>query len=183
MDGAKIGPCCNVGQNVVISPDVVLGRNVKVQNNVSIYSGVTCEEGVFLGPSMVFTNIPNPRSDVVRRDQYRNTLVKRGTTIGANATIICGRTLGEYCFIGAGTVVTKDVAPYALVMGNPGKQTGWMSRHGEKLDLPASLPEGEKLQAQCPATGEKYELCGSTLKVVESTPHKKKSRSKVAVPV
>ncbi|MFP4046542.1 MAG: DapH/DapD/GlmU-related protein, partial [Bacteroidales bacterium] len=125
MTGAKIGRKCKFGQNVVVSPDVVLGDNVKVQNNVSIYTGVICEDDVFLGPSMVFTNISNPRSEIVRRDKYETTLVKKGASIGANATIICGNTIGEYAFIGAGAVVTKDVLPYALILGNPGRHAGW----------------------------------------------------------
>lgn len=154
MAGAKIGEKCNIGQNVVVSSGVKLGRNVKVQNNVSIYTGVICEDDVFLGPSMVFTNINNPRSAVVRRDQYVATHIRRGASIGANATIVCGNELGEYCFIGAGAVVTKTVKPFALVVGNPAKQIGWLSRHGEKLDLPLS---GDA-EAVCPATGEKYEL-------------------------
>jgi len=133
MSGAVIGENCNIGQNVVISPGVILGRNVKVQNNVSIYTGVVCEDDVFLGPSMVFTNITNPRSSVVRRDKFENTLVKKGATIGANSTIICGNTIGAYAFIGAGAVVTKNIRDYALVVGNPAHQTGWMSEFGHKL--------------------------------------------------
>ena len=154
MAGAEIGEKCNIGQNVVVSPGVQLGRNVKVQNNVSIYTGVICEDDVFLGPSMVFTNINNPRSAVIRRDQYVTTLIRQGASIGANATIVCGNELGEYCFIGAGSVVTKPVKPFAVVAGNPARQIGWMSRHGEKLDLPLS-GDGE---ATCPATGDKYVL-------------------------
>lgn len=133
MSNSIIGEGCNIGQNVVVSPEVVLGDNVKVQNNVSIYTGVTCEDDVFLGPSMVFTNITNPRSGVVRKDQYVKTLVKKGATIGANATIICGHDIGEYAFIGAGAVVTKEVAPYALIVGNPAEQIGWMSEFGHRL--------------------------------------------------
>ncbi len=154
MGGAEVGENCNLGQNVVVSPGVKLGRNVKVQNNVSIYSGVLCEDDVFLGPSMVFTNINNPRSAVVRRGQYIATLIRRGASIGANATIVCGNELGEYCFVGAGAVVTKPVKPFALVVGNPAKQVGWMSRHGEKLEMPLS---GD-CNATCPVTGDKYEL-------------------------
>jgi len=146
MTGSVMGKGCNVGQNVVVSPDVVLGNNVKVQNNVSIYTGVICEDDVFLGPSMVFTNIVNPRSAVVRKDQYVKTLVKKGVSIGANATIVCGITLGEYCFIGAGAVVTKDVKPYSLVVGNPARHVGWMSRFGHRLHFDdqgmATCPEG-----------------------------------------
>ena len=156
MAGAELGEKCNIGQNVVVSPGVKLGRNVKVQNNISIYTGVICEDDVFLGPSMVFTNINNPRSAVVRRDQYVTTLIRKGASIGANATIVCGNELGEYCFIGAGSVVTKPVKPFALVAGNPARQIGWMSRHGEKLDLPLD-GDGE---AVCPVIGEKYQLRG-----------------------
>jgi UDP-2-acetamido-3-amino-2,3-dideoxy-glucuronate N-acetyltransferase len=133
MSDCTIGEVCNIGQNVVVSTKVILGRNVKVQNNVSIYTGVICEDDVFLGPSMVFTNILNPRSAVIRRDQYIETLVEKGASIGANATIICGITIGRYALIGAGAVVTKDVLPYALVMGNPAKQKGWVSEFGHKL--------------------------------------------------
>ncbi|MFP4289742.1 MAG: acyltransferase, partial [Bacteroidales bacterium] len=130
MTGCKIGKNCNLGQNVVISPDVVLGNNNKVQNNVSVYTGVICEDDVFMGPSMVFTNVINPRSGVNRKDQYAKTLVRKGATIGANATIVCGIELGRYCFIGAGAVVIKDVPDYALVVGNPSKHIGWMSEYG-----------------------------------------------------
>lgn len=171
MHGAKIGPSCNLGQNVVVSPNVILGRNVKVQNNVSIYTGVICEDDVFLGPSMVFTNVINPRSAVNRRGEYQKTLLKRGATIGANATIVCGTTLGEYSFVGAGAVVTKDIKPYALVVGNPARQIGWMSRNGDKLDLPITAPKGETIEASCPATGEIYRLEGSTLSLIgKATP-------------
>jgi UDP-2-acetamido-3-amino-2,3-dideoxy-glucuronate N-acetyltransferase len=135
MPGAKIGDGCNIGQNVVISPGVVLGKNVKVQNNISIYEGVICEDDVFLGPSMVFTNVTNPRSAIVRKHQYAKTLVKKGATIGANATVICGNEIGEYAFIGAGAVVTKPVPAYALVVGNPAKQIGWMSQFGHRLNF------------------------------------------------
>src|SRR5687768_14773603 len=133
MSGCTVGNNCNLGQNVVVSPGVVLGDNVKVQNNVSIYTGVICEDDVFLGPSMVFTNVINPRSAVNRKNQYLKTLVKKGATIGANATVVCGLEIGKYAFIGAGAVVTKSVADYALVMGNPARQTGWMSEYGHKL--------------------------------------------------
>ena len=133
MPNCKIGENCNIGQNVVVSPEVVLGKNVKVQNNVSIYTGVICEDDVFLGPSMVFTNVINPRSAVNRKNQYLKTLVKKGATIGANATIVCGIEIGRFAFIGAGAVVTKSVADYALVIGNPARQTGWMSEYGHKL--------------------------------------------------
>ncbi len=160
MKGAVIGECCNIGQNVVISPDVRLGRNVKVQNNVSIYTGVICEDDVFLGPSMVFTNIVNPRSAIIRKDSYVTTIVEKGASIGANATIVCGHTIGSYAFIGAGAVVTKDVKPYALVVGNPARQTGWMSEYGHKLRF------DEAGFAVCPESGEKYRLMnGSVFKV------------------
>lgn len=152
MTGCEIGENCNIGQNVVISPGVVLGGNVKVQNNVSVYTGVICEDDVFLGPSMVFTNIMNPRSAVVRKDQYLTTVVEKGATIGANATIICGIRLGRFSFIGAGAVVTKDVKPYALVIGNPAKQSGWMSELGHKLYFNV---DGI---AVCPENGDKYKL-------------------------
>ena len=152
MTGAVIGDACNIGQNCVISPEVVLGNQVKVQNNVSIYTGVVCEDDVFLGPSMVFTNITNPRSAVVRRDKYEKTLVRKGATIGANSTIVCGNELGAYCFIGAGAVVTKRVKPYALMVGNPAKQIGWMSEYGHRLEF------DESGIAQCPESGEKYKL-------------------------
>ncbi len=135
MSGCKIGPECNLGQNVVISPNVVLGKNVKVQNNVSIYTGVICEDDVFLGPSMVFTNVLNPRSAVSRKNQYKKTLVRKGASIGANATILCGITVGEYALIGAGSVITKNVPPYALFVGNPGKHIGWVSEYGHKLEF------------------------------------------------
>jgi len=138
MSGCKIGENCNIGQNVVISPEVVLGRNVKVQNNVSIYTGVICEDDVFLGPSVVFTNVINPRSAINRKNQYAKTLVKKGASIGANATIVCGHDIGRYAFIGAGAVVTRDVPDYALVVGNPGRQTGWISEYGHKLKFDAS---------------------------------------------
>jgi UDP-2-acetamido-3-amino-2,3-dideoxy-glucuronate N-acetyltransferase len=152
MPNCKIGSHCNIGQNVVVSPEVVLGNQVKVQNNVSIYTGVTCEDDVFLGPSMVFTNVINPRSALNRRDQYLKTLVKKGATIGANATIVCGNNIGKYAFIGAGAVVTKEVPDYALVMGNPARQKGWMSEYGHKLTF------NEHGLAICPESGEKYRL-------------------------
>ncbi len=150
MAGCVIGENCNIGQNVVVSPGVSLGKNVKVQNNVSIYTGVICEDDVFLGPSMVFTNVINPRSAVNRKNEYMKTLVKKSATIGANATIVCGVTLGEFCFVGAGTVVTKDVKPYALVVGNPSRQIGWMSEYGHRLEF------DEKNIAVCPESGHKY---------------------------
>ena len=152
MSGSEIGENCNIGQNVVVSPGVRLGRNVKVQNNVSIYTGVICEDDVFLGPSMVFTNIINPRSAIIRKDSYVSTLVEKGASIGANSTIICGNTIGRFSFIGAGAVVTKDVKPYALVVGNPARQTGWMSEYGHKLKF------DENGIAVCPESGEKYRI-------------------------
>ena len=133
MNGCKLGENCNIGQNVVVSPKVILGNNVRVQNNVSIYEGVICEDDVFLGPSMVLTNVINPRSAVTRKHEYKTTLIKKGASIGANATIVCGNTIGSFAFIGAGTVVTKDVANFALIVGNPGRQSGWISEFGHKL--------------------------------------------------
>ncbi len=150
MPDCIIGENCNIGQNVVVSPEVILGNNVKVQNNISIYTGVTCDDDVFLGPSMVFTNVINPRSAVNRRGQYMKTHVGKGATIGANATIVCGHDIGEYAFIGAGSVVIKTVKPYALVVGNPSKQIGWMSEYGHRLEF------DEKGEAICPESKEKY---------------------------
>jgi UDP-2-acetamido-3-amino-2,3-dideoxy-glucuronate N-acetyltransferase len=152
MSACIIGEKCNIGQNVVISPQVKIGNNVKIQNNVSVYTGVECEDDVFLGPSCVFTNVINPRSAVARKDEYRKTLVKKGASIGANATIVCGHNIGEYAFIGAGAVVTKEVPAYALVIGNPARQTGWMSRNGHKLNFDS---QGF---AVCPETGQRYQL-------------------------
>ena len=152
MPKCVIGENCNIGQNVVISPEVILGRNVKVQNNVSIYTGVTCEDDVFLGPSMVFTNVTNPRSAVNRKNQYARTKVKHGATIGANATIVCGHDIGRFAFVGAGAVVTKEVPDYALVVGNPAKHVGWMSEYGHKLQF------DENGVALCKESGEKYLL-------------------------
>lgn len=152
MSNCTIGENCNFGQNVVVSPEVVLGRNVKVQNNVSIYTGVICEDDVFLGPSMVFTNVINPRSAVNRKSEYARTLVKRGASIGANATIVCGHDIGEFAFIGAGAVVTKTVPAYALIVGNPARQMGWMSEYGQKLHF------DENGMAICPESKEKYKL-------------------------
>src|SRR6059058_2692533 len=151
MPGATIGRGCSLGQNVFVARDVVIGDNVKIQNNVSVYDGVTLEDDVFCGPSMVFTNVVNPRSAVVRKSEYRPTLVKRGATLGANATVLCGHTIGEYAFIGAGAVVTHDVPAFALILGVPGRIAGWMSAHGERL--PPFDAEG---RAVCPATGEVY---------------------------
>ena len=152
MNDCVIGENCNIGQNVVVSPQVRLGRNVKIQNNVSVYTGVICEDDVFLGPSMVFTNVLNPRSAVSRKNEYRPTIIHRGASIGANATVVCGHEIGEYALVGAGSVVTKDVKPYALVVGNPARQIGWISAHGERLEF------DENGIATCPATGEKYVL-------------------------
>ena len=152
MPNCEIGLKCNIGQNVVVSPEVKLGNNVKVQNNVSIYSGVICEDDVFLGPSMVFTNVTNPRSGVNRRGQYAKTTVKRGASIGANATIVCGHDIGEFAFIGAGAVVTKNILPYALVVGNPARQIGWMSEYGHRLEFDA---EGFAI---CPESKSRYQL-------------------------
>ncbi|MBE0674664.1 MAG: N-acetyltransferase [Bacteroidales bacterium] len=157
MTGSEIGEGCNLGQNVVISPGVKLGSNVKVQNNVSIYTGVICEDDVFLGPSMVFTNIINPRSSVIRKDQYVTTIVKRGASIGANATIVCGNDIGEWSFVGAGAVVTKAVKPYALVVGNPARQVGWVSEYGHRLRF-----DGQGL-ASCPESGVNYRLVNDTV--------------------
>lgn len=152
MPDCSIGEGCNLGQNVVVSPSVVLGKNVKVQNNVSIYTGVICEDDVFLGPSMVFTNVINPRSAVNRKKEFKQTLVKKGASIGANATIICGITIGEYALIGAGAVVTKDVPAFALVVGNPSKSIGWVSKNGHRLNF------DENGRAICPETSENYTL-------------------------
>jgi UDP-2-acetamido-3-amino-2,3-dideoxy-glucuronate N-acetyltransferase len=152
MPGCTIGERCNIGQNVVVSPGVTLGNNVKVQNNVSIYTGVVCEDDVFLGPSMVFTNVINPRSAIARKDQYKETLVQKGASIGANATIICGITIGRYAFIGAGAVVTKNVASYELVVGNPARHSGWMSEFGHRLQFNANGI------ALCPESKEQYKL-------------------------
>lgn len=152
MPDCVIGTNCNIGQNVVISPNVVLGNNVKVQNNVSIYTGVICEDDVFLGPSMVFTNVTNPRSAVNRRGQYEKTVVGKGASVGANATIVCGNDIGHHAFIGAGSVVTKYIPPYALVVGNPARQTGWMSEYGHRLEF------DDAGIAKCPEGGDEYEL-------------------------
>lgn len=161
MSGCKIGEGCNLGQNVVVSPKVKLGKNVRVQNNVSIYEGVICEDDVFLGPSMVFTNVINPRSAVSRKHEYKQTLVRKGASIGANATIVCGNEIGEYAFIGAGAVITKPVAAFALVVGNPAKQIGWMSEYGQRLNFNA---EGI---AACKESGEKYSLQNNQVKKIK----------------
>ncbi len=157
MPNCKIGENCNIGQNVVISPEVVLGNNVKIQNNVSIYTGVICEDDVFLGPSMVFTNVTNPRSAVNRRGQYSKTVVRKGASIGANATIVCGHDIGKYAFIGAGAVVTKHVPDYALVAGNPARQMGWMSEFGHRLKF------DENGEAICEESKEKYKLSNNAV--------------------
>ena len=152
MSDCELGSHCNIGQNVVISPNVILGKNVKVQNNVSIYTGVICEDDVFLGPSMVFTNVINPRSAINRKTEYMKTVVKKGASIGANATIVCGNNIGEYSFIGAGTVVTKEILPFALVVGNPSKQIGWVGEYGHKLKF-----NTDKI-AMCSESGQRYKL-------------------------
>lgn len=157
MPNCVIGDNCSLGQNVVVSPGVTLGRNVKVQNNVSIYEGVICEDDVFLGPSMVFTNVINPRSAIVRKNEYLKTLVKKGASIGANVTIVCGHTIGSYAFIGAGAVVTRDVPDFALMVGNPARQLGWVSEAGHRLHFDANG------KAACPQTGELYQLKDNTV--------------------
>ena len=161
MSDCVIGVNCNIGQNVVISPGVVLGSNVKIQNNVSVYSGVVCEDDVFLGPSMVFTNVINPRSAVNRRGEYSRTLVKKGASIGANATVVCGNDIGSFALIGAGAVITKDVADYALVVGNPAKQIGWVSEYGHRLNF------DETGTAVCPESGEIYSLVENHVKRIK----------------
>lgn len=161
MPGCVIGANCNIGQNVVISPKVILGRNVRVQNNVSIYEGVVCEDDVFLGPSMVFTNVINPRSAISRKDQFQMTIVKKGASIGANATIVCGHNIGEYAFIGAGAVVTKEVVPYSLVVGNPAKHVGWMSEYGVKLTF------NENCLAVCTESRQEYLLENNQVKRIK----------------
>jgi UDP-2-acetamido-3-amino-2,3-dideoxy-glucuronate N-acetyltransferase len=159
MPGARIGRGCNIGQNVMISPDVIVGDNVKIQNNVSVYTGVVLEDDVFCGPSMVFTNVVNPRSHVSRKDEYKQTRVKRGATIGANATVVCGRTIGRFAFIGAGAVVTRDVPDYALVIGNPGRISGWICECGVKLSGSTAPPP----RAQCDTCGKEYRNAGDAL--------------------
>jgi UDP-2-acetamido-3-amino-2,3-dideoxy-glucuronate N-acetyltransferase len=160
MPGCTLGENCNIGQNVVISPEVVLGKNVKVQNNISIYTGVTCDDDVFLGPSMVFTNVINPRSAIVRKHEYAKTHVGKGASIGANATIVCGHDIGAYAFIGAGAVVTKTVPPYALVVGNPARQLGWISEFGHRLEF------DKNSEATCPESKEKYKLENNSVRKV-----------------
>ena len=159
--GARIGANCALGQGVFVGNDVVIGDGVRIQNNVSVYDAVTLEDDVFCGPSMVFTNVYNPRSAVQRKNEYRRTLVRRGASLGANCTIVCGTTIGEYAFVGAGAVVNRNVPPYAVVVGVPARQVGWMSRHGERLALPLSSPV--PVEAACPATGERYRLEGQAL--------------------
>ncbi len=161
MSNCTIGERCNIGQNVVVSPEVVLGKNVKVQNNVSIYTGVTCDDDVFLGPSMVFTNVTNPRSHINRRGLYAKTHVGKGATIGANATIVCGHDIGNFAFIGAGAVVTKNVPAYALVIGNPSKQVGWMSEYGHRLEF------DDKGLAYCPESNEAYQLTDNKVEKIK----------------
>jgi UDP-2-acetamido-3-amino-2,3-dideoxy-glucuronate N-acetyltransferase len=160
MPNCTIGENCNIGQNVVVSPEVILGKNVKIQNNVSIYTGVICEDDVFLGPSMVFTNVINPRSAVNRKSEYSRTVVKKGASIGANATIVCGHDIGEFAFIGAGAVVTKTVPAYALVVGNPARQMGWMSEYGQKLEFDTIG------KAICSESGEAYQLENNVVKKI-----------------
>ena len=161
MSGCRVGNSCNIGQNVVISPNVVIGNNVKIQNNVSVYTGVVCEDYVFLGPSMVFTNVINPRSEVNRRDEFMTTIIRRGASVGANATIVCGNEIGEYALIGAGAVITKPVAPYALVVGNPAHRIGWVSRYGHRLHF-----DKEGI-AVCPETNERYRLSNGNVILIE----------------
>jgi len=164
MPGCKIGDACNLGQNVVVSSKVILGNNVRVQNNVSIYEGVICEDDVFLGPSMVFTNVINPRSAVSRKHEYMQTLVRKGASIGANATIVCGNEIGKYAFVGAGAVITKNIPPYALVVGNPSRQIGWVSEYGHRLHF------DEQGMAVCKESGEKYNLENHLVRKENSTP-------------
>jgi len=170
--GARIGEGCSLGQGVFVGNDVRIGRNVKIQNHVSVYDAVTLEDDVFCGPSMVFTNVLNPRAAVVRKHEYRHTLVRRGATLGANCTVVCGATIGEHAFVGAGAVVTADVPAYALVVGVPARQVGWMSAHGERLALPVQAPAGQALRASCPGTGQVYELREASLRALgpSSTP-------------
>ena len=162
--GARIGADCSLGQGVYVGNDVSIGRNVKIQNNVSVYDAVTLEDDVFCGPSMVFTNVHNPRAAVTRKHEYRRTLVRQGATLGANCTVVCGTTVGRYAFVGAGAVVSRDVPDFALVVGVPARQIGWMSRHGERLELPL---EGDG-EASCPATGERYRLRESRCELLEN---------------
>jgi len=165
--GARIGSHCSFGQGAYVGDDVLIGDRVKIQNNVSVYDAVTLEDDVFCGPSVVFTNVFNPRAAVVRKAEYRRTRVQRGATLGANCTIVCGTTVGSYAFVGAGAVVSRDVPAYALVVGVPAKRIGWMSRHGERLALPVSSPQDAEAEAACPATGERYRLRGDTLTLLD----------------
>ncbi|RZL37781.1 MAG: N-acetyltransferase [Rubrivivax sp.] len=162
--GARIGAKCSFGQNVYVGNDVLIGNNVKIQNNVSVYDAVTLEDDVFCGPSMVFTNVYNPRSAVTRKDEYRRTRVRQGATLGANCTIVCGTTIGRFAFVGAGAVINRDVPDFALMVGVPAKQIGWMSRFGEKLDLP--VQSAEAVEATCPHTGDRYRLSGQQLSLI-----------------
>jgi UDP-2-acetamido-3-amino-2,3-dideoxy-glucuronate N-acetyltransferase len=164
--GARIGERCSLGQGVFVGNDVHIGHGVKVQNHVSVYDAVTLEDEVFCGPSMVFTNVHNPRAAVPRKHEYRRTLIKRGATLGANCTVVCGTTIGEFAFVGAGAVVSRNVPAFALVVGVPARRIGWVSRHGERLPLPASAPEGQVLEAACPATAERYRLSGAVLELL-----------------
>lgn len=164
MSNSVIGEQCNLGQNVVISPNVILGNNVKIQNNVSVYDAVTLEDDVFCGPSMVFTNVYNPRSNVIRKDEYKKTIVKRGASLGANSTIVCGVIIGQYAFVGAGAVINKNVPDYALMVGVPAKQIGWISRFGERLDLPLK----GNAETKCPHTNEKFVLNDGICVLVET---------------
>lgn len=165
--GARIGERCSFGQNVFVGNDVTIGNNVKIQNNVSVYDAVTLEDDVFCGPSMVFTNVYNPRSAVTRKDEYRRTLVRRGATLGANSTVVCGTTLGRFAFIGAGAVINRDVPDFALMVGVPARQIGWMSRFGERLELP--LASDPPVEAICPHTGDRYRLAGQQLQLIENS--------------
>ncbi|MEK0417615.1 MAG: hypothetical protein RI949_1621 [Pseudomonadota bacterium] len=164
--GAKIGRDCSLGQNVFVAHDVVIGHRVKIQNNVSVYDAVRLDDDVFCGPSVVFTNVINPRAAVQRKHEYQPTWIQRGATLGANCTVVCGVTVGEYAFVGAGAVVTHNVSPYALVVGVPARQVGWMSQHGERLALPNAAPPGQILEAACPATGQRYRLEADHLQAI-----------------
>jgi UDP-2-acetamido-3-amino-2,3-dideoxy-glucuronate N-acetyltransferase len=166
--GARIGEGCSLGQGVFVGNDVVIGHNVKIQNQVSVYDAVTLEDDVFCGPSVVFTNVHNPRAAVVRKNEYRPTLVKRGATLGANCTIVCGTTVGAYAFVGAGAVVSRDVPAYALVVGVPARRVGWMSAYGERLALPVAAPAGQGLEAACPVSGARYRLVGDVLAALDA---------------
>jgi UDP-2-acetamido-3-amino-2,3-dideoxy-glucuronate N-acetyltransferase len=164
--GARIGERCSFGQNVFVGNDVSIGHNCKIQNNVSVYDAVTLEDDVFCGPSMVFTNVYNPRSAVTRKDEYRRTLIRQGATLGANSTIVCGTTVGRFAFVGAGAVINRDVPDFALMVGVPARQAGWMSRFGERLALP--LTAAQPVEAVCPHTGDRYRLAGAQLQLIEA---------------